>query len=241
MDGRIKHLAVRPALCAIADLVMPRVCVVCGRPLIPAEKDICLACMADFPFTRFASRSHNPMADKFNALVEDNRYCYAAALYHYSEDAGYKHISQALKYHRNFAVGKHFGKMLGEDLASSGLFKDVDAVIPVPLHWTRQWKRGYNQAEVIAEAVAEVLGCPVVKGALKRTRRTSTQTRLSGAEKTENVAGAFACKPVEAGHILLIDDVFTSGSTFAACHRAVRDACPEGTRISAASLAFVEG
>lgn len=241
MDRRIKHIAIRPALSAIADLAMPRVCVVCGRPLIPEEQHICIGCMADFPFARFASRSHNPMADRLNALVDDTRYCHAAALYLYSEDAGYRHISQALKYRRNFAVGEHFGRMLGEELAASALFGDVDAVIPVPLHWTRRWKRGYNQAEVIADAVAQALGCPVIRNVLKRTRRTSTQTRLSGEAKAENVAGAFSCRPVSAGHVLLVDDVFTSGSTLAACHAAVKRACPEVTRISAASLAFVEG
>lgn len=219
---------------------MPRVCVVCGRPLIPQERDICTECLADLPRTRFALTSHNPMADKFNALIDDTRYCNAAALYYYDEDAGYKNISQSLKYHRNFSAGKHFGRLLGEELAESDIFKDVDAVVPVPLHWTRLWKRGYNQAEIIAKQVAQVLGVPMDKKTLNRRKRTKTQTRLEIEQKSINVKGAFKANPGWAyKHVLLIDDVFTSGSTMAACHRAIRSTYGTEPKISIATLGYV--
>lgn len=240
MDRRIKEISLKSSLSAIADLAMPRVCVVCGTPLIPQERHICMNCLADMPLTHFETMSHNPMADKFNSKVTDTRYCSAAALYYYREEAGYKNISQALKYHRNFSAGEFFGRMLGEKLTAAPAFKDVDMVMPVPLHWTRKWKRGYNQAEIIADVVSRTLDCRMDSKSLTRTRRTSSQTKMSGQDKDTNVASAFLCRPVTALHILIIDDVFTSGATLAACHEAIRTACPASTRISVATLAFVD-
>ena len=250
MDPRLTGLDLKTSLSAIADLVLPRVCTVCGRPLLLQEKHICLGCLADLPETHFCTLSHNPMADKFNAVIAEDDYepyAYAAALYYYSSDNGYCNISRALKYRRDFAAGRYFSGMLGRRLADSPLFADVDLVVPVPLHWTRRWKRGYNQAEIIALEVASALGAECRPRLLCRTRRTSTQTRLSGEEKRSNVRGAFAVRAVAAGelaprHILLTDDVFTSGSTLAACHKALRGSFgPEGTRISVATLGFVGG
>lgn len=248
MDPRLTGLDLKTSLSAIADLVLPRVCTVCGRPLLLQEKYICVSCLADLPETHFFALSHNPMADKFNAVIAEDDYepyAYAAALYYYSTDNNYCHISQALKYRRDFDAGRFFARMLGRRLARSPLFADVDLVVPVPLHWTRRWKRGYNQAEIIAREVAALLGAECRPELLRRARRTSTQTRLSGEEKRSNVSGAFALGQVAAvkpvpRHILLIDDVFTSGSTLAACQKALRtEFSPGETRISVATLAFV--
>ena len=253
MDPRLTGLDLKTSLSALADIVLPRVCVVFGRPLLLQEKHICLCCLADMPQARFAAQSHNPMADRFNRAIsvlssparesdEYEPYAYAAALFYYTSDNGYTHITQTLKYERNFGAGKFFASMFGRELAASPLFADVDMVVPVPLHWTRRWKRGYNQAEVIAAQMAMSLGCKCVPGLLRRVRRTSTQTRLSGEEKRSNVTGAFVAAPRPAvipRHILLVDDVFTSGSTLASCHSALREVFGPQTRISAATLAFV--
>lgn len=253
MDPRLTGLDLKTSLLALADVVLPRVCVVCGRPLLLQEKHICLCCMADLPACRFAAQSHNPMADRFNRAIsvlsgfeqesdEYEPYAYAAALFYYTSDNGYTHITQALKYERNFGVGKFFASMFGEELSDSPLFADVDLVVPVPLHWRRRWARGYNQAEVIAVQLAQRLGCGCDPGFLRRVRKTSTQTRLSGEDKRSNVCGAFAVahRPgVIPRHILLVDDVFTSGSTLAACFSALRRVLGPKTRISAATLAFV--
>ena len=246
MDPRLNDLSLKTSLSALLDLVLPRVCVVCGRPLLPSERHLCLACLADLPETRYATLGHNPMADRFNAAIQVDEYepyAYAAALYHYRADAGYKKISQALKYHRDFGAGRWFAARLGERLAASPLYADVDLVVPVPLHWTRQWSRGYNQAAVIAREVARRLGAPCAERLLRRRRRTRSQTHLSGEAKTRNVAGAFALRKTAGNpattHILLIDDVFTTGATLAACHRALRRAYGPQVRISVATLGAV--
>ena len=244
-------------LSAAIDILLPRLCIVCGRRLLLDERHLCLDCLADLPQTYFWTMSHNPMADKFNATIQEQlsgsdsfcqeSYAFAAALFFYHSEADYKLIPYQIKYHGNIKAGRHFGKILGKKLASSALFNDVDMVVPVPLHWSRKWKRGYNQAEVIASGVAETLGVQMKTNVLKRQRRTTTQTKIDVENKSFNVAGAFsadssACADMtENGirHILLIDDIFTTGNTSCACFRALRLLLPPSVRISIATLGFV--
>ena len=157
---------------AVSDLAMPRFCLVCGKKLEAGqgrrgedgEEHLCTACWKDLPQTRYWKLRENPMAESYNALIQRNMgenvqyqpYGYAAALYFYK--GGYREISKALKYRRNFAAGRYFGRLLGQTLAGTEFFRDVDLVVPVPLHWWRHWQRGYNQAEVIAREVARDLG-----------------------------------------------------------------------------------
>ncbi len=241
---------------AAGDILLPRLCITCGRKLLLHEKYLCIDCLTDMPQTYFWMMSHNPMADRFNEIIQKStgamdsvheRYAYASALFFYHNEAAYRMIPYQIKYHGNVNVGRYFGKMLGERMASSYAFNDVDMVIPVPLHWSRRWKRGYNQAEVIASAVADSLGVPMRTDVLKRDRRTTTQTRIAVEEKALNVAGAFsadwasAADLAEGGirHILIVDDVFTTGSTLYACFTALREVFPPEVRISVASLGYV--
>lgn len=243
---------------ALADIILPRMCIACGERLLLNEKHICLHCLADLPLTHFWERAHNPMADKFNAVIqaelkEYERYAFAAALFFFSSDAPYRHILYNIKYEGRVDIGRHFGKMLGARLASSEAFRDVDCVMPVPLHWIRRWRRGYNQAEVIAREVAAQLGAPLDCRTLVRRRRTRTQTKLDVKDKTANVSGAFRVhlkkesdstgqsRLPKVKHILLIDDLFTTGSTLYACFTALREVFPSSVRISVATLGFVGG
>ena len=234
---------------AMFDMLLPRACVVCGRKLNISEKYLCLHCASDLPLTRFGLMSHNPMADKFNETIQkglDNSwrqeaYAFASALFFYEDESGYKHIPHQIKYQGNISAGRYFGRMLGRELGMAEWVADVDMIIPVPLHWKRRWSRGYNQAEIIAQGVSAELGIPMRTDILKRIRMTQTQTKLEVSEKAENVAGAFAVLTPVSGlkHILLIDDVFTTGSTLHSCFLALRVTYPYPVRISVATLGFV--
>ena len=142
---------------ALGDLFMPRACLACGRRLGMRERHLCLSCAADVPYTRSWLAAHNPLADRFNAVLERHRgtepmdYAYAAALIYYK--GAYRSIPRALKYQGDLAAGRHYGALLGRRLAAAPHFADIDLVIPVPLHWTRLRSRGYNQAEILARAL----------------------------------------------------------------------------------------
>ena len=348
MDPLFTSISLRDAGTALLDLAMPRRCIVCQRPLTLRERFLCLPCMADFPFTHYWELSRNPMADKFNALIQEDLdsssgsgtdlsfscpfgsvpdgsgtnlpflcpfrsfpdgsgtdspllcsscpspdrlgtdssdlcppgrpggpppdcphcrhepYAFAAALFFYNSASEYRRIPWHLKYEGGLAAGRHFARMLGERLAASPQFTDVDVVIPVPLHWMRQWRRGYNQAEVIARELTVALGAELRTDILRRSRRTLSQVRLPMAAKAANVRGAFSfrrpparyarnrhnVRDIPAGcaqkytdvrvrHVLLVDDTFTTGSTLNACRAVLRQAFPLPTRISVATLAYV--
>ena len=194
---------------ALGDLFMPRACLACGRRLGMRERHLCLSCAADVPYTRFWLAPHNPLADRFNAVLERHRgtepmdYAYAAALLYYK--GAYRSIPRALKYQGDLAAGRHYGALLGRRLAAAPHFADIDLVIPVPLHWTRLRSRGYNQAEILARALVDAFRAApstVIPGLtrnlpevrtdlLVRARRTRTQTRVSVDQKAQNVASAF--------------------------------------------------
>lgn len=279
IEGKALKDIVQYSLKAVLDLLIPRRCIVCERTLASSEKHLCRECLDDIPHTYYWLRKFNPMADKFNALIQEELekliiepdwmsdhagarpchedYAYATALFFYRADSDYSNISRQLKYHSNIPAGEFFGRQLGRRIAQAEHLADVDAVIPIPLHWTRRWSRGYNQAEVIAREVATALGVDLRTDILERCRRTRTQTKLSVKDKTANVKGAFRVRPdiVQSSgsgtkkadasvisnlkHLLIIDDVFTTGSTMFACYSALREAFPPSIRISVATLAFV--
>ena len=236
---------------ALGDLFLPRVCVVCGRPLTLDERHICLGCLSELPYTHFWDRRDNPMAQKFNAALRESipdsvpqMFERGAALFFYNSETQYQNIPKSLKYGSDKAAGRYFAAKLGAVLATSPLFADVDTVIAVPLHPLRKFSRGFNQAEIIATEVAKALGAPLRTDILRRVRYTTTQTRKGVGEKAKNVKGAFKAKmprgnPIAAKHILLVDDTFTTGSTLASCHEELRRVFPPSVRISVATLAYV--
>ena len=232
----------------MADIIMPRECLVCGRRLARHERFLCVWCASDLPLTYYWEQPHNIMSDKFNGLLERFRgegeemaYSYAAALMYYHQENPYKRIPQAVKYNYNIPAGRFFADLLGDKLASAPQFATVDAVIPVPLHWLRRYRRGYNQAEVLAAAIARKLGATMLPKALIRRRRTGTQTRLDASDRMKNVLGVFRVRRLPPGlrHVLLIDDTFTTGATLAACTLALRAVAPD-LKVSVATLSVVD-
>ena len=233
---------------AATDLILPRRCIVCDRTLLLDEKHICLNCLCDMPLTYFWKQLYNPMADRFNAAICDADldacgYVQACALFFYDSKGSYKQIPYQLKYSANISAGRFFGQMLGERMVAQEHWKDVDCIIPVPLHWRRKWKRGYNQVEVIAEAVARALNAELRCDVLLKSRYTRTQTQMDIDRKLQNVKGSFNIAresgPFPYNHILIIDDTFTTGSTLLSCYETLIHHLPSNTRISIATLGYV--
>lgn len=226
---------------ALKELFFPRHCIVCGGPLPADRRDLCNHCQEDLPLTYFWDWVQNPAFERITRRVQVES---AASLFFFREEAGYNHIMHSIKYNGNTALGYRMGRELGAFLRNSAGFREIDAVVPVPLHRIRRFRRGYNQAEVIARGIADSLGVPLCRGAVRRVRMTTTQTRLHGSDKMKNVEGAFAADREErkkmtgngVGHILLVDDVMTSGSTLSEC---ARELIPF-FKVSVATLAFVE-
>ena len=225
----------------LRELFFPRRCVVCGNYLRIEEKDVCGACLEELPLTWQWDIVQNAAFERLARRldVED-----AAALLFFGAESDYRKILYAIKYGGRRKLGRRMGALLGTFLSGSRAFGGCQAVVPVPLHPLRRWKRGYNQAEEIARGVAEAMGLPLETSLLKRRRYTKTQTKLSGAAKTKNVQGAFQVDSNRSAqlqqqgirHLLLVDDTLTSGSTLAACAAPLQ---ASGFRISCATLAFV--
>lgn len=231
------------ALRGLRELFFPRRCVVCGRWLAQEETDLCPACLEDLPMTYQWDIVQNAAFERLACRFEVEA---AASLFFFRTESDYRKIIYALKYGGRPDLGRRMGHLLGEQLKGSRSFRDIQAVVPVPLHPLRRWKRGYNQAEAIARGLGAALDIPIETALLRRSRYTKTQTRLHGAAKTKNVAHAFQLNDVRAAqlqaagicHLLLVDDVLTTGSTLAACAAPLLDA---GFKLSATTLAFAEG
>lgn len=242
------------------DILIPRECLVCGKKLHKSEKYLCIYCESDLPLTYYWERRNNPMSSKLNGIIQKNltdnclenenipkvKFSYATALFFYHGEAGYKRIPQHLKYMGDFGEGAHYSGMLGNFMKDSPLYRDIDLIIPVPLHWARHWNRGYNQAEVIARKISEALGGVAVRtDILVRSHYTRTQTKLGVLAKSDNVHGAFALRQETAAqvsgcrHILIVDDVFTTGATMGACICMLQKFFDVNVRISCATLGYV--
>lgn len=133
-----------------------------------------------------------------------------------------------LKYLHRPDLGRWMGQTMARDLLPKGFFEDVEALMYVPLHWQRQWSRGYNQSRLVAFGIAEVTGLPVLKGAVWRLRNNESQTSKSSEERQKNVRDLFQAKPgIPFRHVLLIDDVLTTGATLSSCAEAISRQNPD--------------
>jgi len=221
----------------LLDVVAPRRCVSCGRRLYTEESLLCVACHIESRRTHFEqSPKDNDMARLFWGLVPIEK---AAALYFYHPGSHIANLIHTMKYRGRPLAAWQAGELLARHLAPTQFFNDIDVLVPVPLTWGRQWRRGYNQCVQMAKGISEVTGLPIAADALRRTRFTGSQTQLAHEERRRNVEGVFELRnaaSVRGRHVLLIDDVVTTGATTLACLKELAKA--EGVRVSVASLGF---
>lgn len=219
----------------LTDLLFPRLCVVCGDRLIDQEQWICLNCLHHIPRTNFHLAVDNPVARIFYGRVQIE---HATSFFYFSKGSKYQTLLHNLKYKGMKELGAEIGKHFAIDLMHSPGFSSIDIVCPVPLHPNKERKRGYNQSWWIASGIAKQMDKELNADNLKRVTATETQTRKSRFERWQNVEGIFELTNPEeffGKHVLLIDDVVTTGSTLEACANAIVSAT--NAKVSIATLA----
>lgn len=217
------------------SLLFPRLCQACGEPLVRNENIICTGCLIEIPKTDFHLHKENQLEKNFwgRSNIEA-----AAAYTYYRRGSRIQKLIQCLKYKGFKTVGVYLGQMYGSVLKDTEFISSIDLIVPVPLHRSKKRKRGFNQSSLIAEGLANATGIEYSDKLLLRTRRTSTQTNKSRVERWENVDGVFEVTSPEMiinRHILLVDDVITTGSTIEACANELLKT--KGVRLSVAAIA----
>ena len=217
------------------NLLLPELCPVCKNVLMRNEGIICTSCNYNLPRTRFRCYQNNPVSQLFwgRVMVEN-----ANAYFHYQKGSLYQHLIRDLKYHGRTDIGIAFGRMMGDDLRGSD-FTSADLILPVPLHPRKKRERGYNQSDFIAAGLSECLGIPYHTDLLVRSAESLTQTHQSRVQRWQNVENIFSFNDpasIENLHILLVDDVVTTGATLEACSASILGV--NGARVSIATIGF---
>ena len=218
------------------EFFFPRYCVVCGKRLLLGEEHLCLDCLCALPRIRSHNQENNEIAKLLWGKMPVER---AYAFLYYSKGGDVRELLFQLKYYGNQKIGYFMGRCMAKELISTGFFGGIDGIIPVPLHDKKRKSRGYNQSELLAEGISSVVRIPLLKDVLRRKQYTETQTHKSNYERWNNVLDVFegvSFERLSNKHVLLVDDVLTTGATLVACADALRGA--EGIRISVLTLAW---
>ncbi len=201
----------------LISLFYPRLCAGCNTSLLRGEEVLCLNCLADLPRTNYHQQEDNPVFQQFIGRVPVEL---ATSFCRFDKGGHLQHLLHQLKYKGNLEVGQKMGLLFGYDLIQSPLYQNIDLIIPVPLHPKKERKRGFNQSTEICKGLSVAMQRPLICGNLIRVVHTASQTRKGRFERWENVSGIFSVKngPELAGkHLLLVDDVVTTGATLEAC------------------------
>jgi ComF family protein len=220
---------------SLLHLFFPYTCCGCGSDLVGEEILLCMYCQAGMPFTRFEFFPSNPVEKIFWGRAEIQA---ASAHFFFTSGSAIQHSLHLLKYKGRKDIGLYFGRRMGTALNQSGRFNQCEIIIPLPLYATREKKRGYNQAELLAEGLSQKMNLPVICDVVFRRKKTETQTHKSRIQRWKNMESTFEIRDprkISGKHILLVDDVVTTGATLEACAR-VMLAVP-GIRVSIACLA----
>ena len=217
----LTELAVR-----LINLVAPKQCVMCGCRLAVGEDVVCTSCNLDLPRTNYHEKPYdNEMAKLFWGRMPVEK---AAALFFYRARSASSRIVYSMKYLGHPEVGELMGRMAAVEFAKSGFFDDVDLIVPVPLAKKRQRARGYNQSMEIARGVSEITRLPIVVDAVVRKSFNGSQTEMNRWQRNENVEDVFTLKDgsrIEGRHVLIVDDVVTTGATVISCANELRRCC----------------
>lgn len=210
----------------ILNLFYPPQCHICGGDLSPHERFLCPRCLQGLPRTGYHRDPQNQMVQRFAGQFPFET---ATGHFFYSRDSSLSQLIQDMKYRGFSKIGDFLGEICGKELYYTGYLYDIELIVPIPMHFIKKAKRGYNQTENIAGGISKITGIPICN-ALKMTRQRNTQTALSKKERLENAEGLFQVKTnlnLNNKHLLLVDDVCTTGSTIGSAAKTLTEVFPD--------------
>ncbi|MDP6921621.1 MAG: phosphoribosyltransferase family protein [Lutibacter sp.] len=222
----------------LLDIFFPACCLCCEASLTTNEGVICLYCRHDLALTRFSFEAGNPMEKQLGDHIPLEA---ATALFYFYKRGKVQQLIHRLKYHRQEQAGDFMGAWLAEDMLESGRFRDIDLVVPVPLHPKKQRQRGYNQVSAFGRKIANELAVAYAEGLLIKAAKNNSQTHRNRQERLRATKSLFRLsEPATCRHkhLLLVDDVLTTGATLRACYQALEAAAP--FKISVACMAYTK-
>lgn len=225
----------------LMELFFPRKCPLCGGRLHHDEW-LCIDCLSQLPYTHYHRIPGNRLEQRFYGTIPIQR---ATGYFFYSSASKLHTILHHIKYYGHQELAIYMGRLMAIHMQNGfDFFQGIDCIVPVPLSKKRQHQRGYNQSTLLAQGISEITHIPIINNVLIRKMDNPTQTHLSQAERWENVKGIFeatpqACNLLKGKHMLLLDDVTTTGATLTSCALTLYATCPS-CRISIATLALVD-
>lgn len=221
---------------SILSLVLDQSCYGCGQNLVSQEKMICFECLGQIERNDSVK---NPLDNElYYRLAGKVPLDGASSMFYFDKAGRLQRIIQHIKYKDAMLLARHMGSLWGSILKEEAFCEAGTTIMPVPLHWRRRWKRGYNQAAEISRGMAQAMGLESNTGGLQRRGNTGTQTRLSGQARWQNVAEAFNLRGRPPRRVLLVDDVITTGATLEACIRVLMQAEKPPEKIYVAAIAM---
>jgi len=201
----------------MVNLFYPHHCILCEKMLIESEQHICIDCLCDLPKTNYHTNKGNPARALFAGYPQVNE---VTAFLFFEKEGTTQKLIHSLKYYGNKELAEYMGRIAALELRDYGFYASIEAIIPIPLHRKKEKKRGYNQSHLIAKGISSVYGCEICDTLIKRVMDTKSQTRKSIFERHVNVEKIFEVTDIErlyGKHVLIIDDVITTGATSSSC------------------------
>lgn len=221
---------------SLLQLFYPHICAGCGNDALTIESNLCVKCIYELPVTGFELHANNPIEKILAGRIPFKK---ATAQFYFTKESLLQTLMHQFKYRAHRDLGKQLGIIMGVQLKESKRFEDVDVMVPLPLFEDKEKKRGYNQSTILCKGIATILNIDIVEDAIIRPLATETQTKKNRTERWRNMEGKFELlhvNKIKDKHVLLVDDVITTGATLESCAATLLQA--SGVKLSIATLCY---